>query len=339
MIPQHEREYLRELALSYKQLCETPENNNKRKNWYAINDLVEGTLPVFTNHYWPLALSEIFPENSYVCKSEEGKEFELYFKTRMFYAQELKDDNVLEPVVYSKIFFSMEDYTDFETKIEFSSDDVMKTGAYEMIPVLVEEEDVNKISMPKLFYDKEKSRAYFQFTEELFGDILIVVKAPYTIPSKIPDEYSWLRGMESTYTDIYDDPEWMHLALGKIRDNFRQRFLLLEEAGIWGTVDHSEPLGSAGLRYSKELPDFRDVHEDFFEHKVKLSDSWAFTCAEVFNCVSNDMHDEFGFQYDKGIVDLFKFMNVGCCEVLDKKINLAASLPNVRKISVSEWCD
>ena len=79
--------------------------------------------------------------------------------------------------------------------------------------------------------------------------------------------------------------------------------------------------------------------KDFFNHKVKLSDSWGFTCAEVFNCVSNSMHDEFSFEYDKEVMSLFKVINVGCCEVLDKKIELAGSLTNTRKISVSEWCD
>ena len=38
-------------------------------------------------------------------------------------------------------------------------------------------------------------------------------------------------------------------------------------------------------------------------------------------------------------MNLFKYINVGCCEVLDHKVALAKSLPNTRKLSVSEWCD
>jgi len=156
--------------------------------------------------------------------------------------------------------------------------------------------------------------------------------------AKIADEYSWLRGMENTYMDMYDDPDWMKDALERIKKNFISRFTMLEELGIWGTLDNSYPLGSAGLRYATGIPDFRAV-DDPFHHKVKLSDSWGFTCAEVFNCVSSSMHDEFSFAYDKDVMNLFKYINVGCCEVLDHKVALAKSLPNTRKLSVSEWCD
>lgn len=60
--------------------------------------------------------------------------------------------------------------------------------------------------------------------------------------AKIADEFSWFRGMENTYMDMYDEPEWMHAALRKITDNFKARFRMLEDAGIWGTLDNSEPL-------------------------------------------------------------------------------------------------
>ena len=83
-------------------------------------------------------------------------------------------------------------------------------------------------------------------------------------------------------------------------------------------------------------PYFRDV-EDVFDHKV--SDSWGFTCAGVFNCVSNEMHDQFSFSYDKEVMGLFKSINVGCCEVLDKKVDLCKSLENRRKVSIGEWCN
>lgn len=112
----------------------------------------------------------------------------------------------------------------------------------------------------------------------------------------------------------------------------------MEESGVWGMLDQSFPLGSAGLRFTRELPDFRSV-SDHFEYKTKLKDSWGFTCAEVCTCVSNAMTREFSYEYDKELMQLFHFMNVGCCEVLDHKIDLVSKLPNVRKIGVAEWCD
>lgn len=344
MIPQNEVQYLRELAKKFKETCMTSENEEKRQAWYKINDLKENARPVFINHYWPTALNELFPQNEYYCQSQEGKFYENYFQTRFLYSQELKDDNVMEPIIYSKNEFTLEDYSGFATKIARSMNDHGGTGAYEMIPVLIEESDIDKIKSPILNHDVKKSRENFDMTREIFGDILTVIKEPHTMAAKIADEYSWLRGMESTYLDMYDDPEWMHEALRRIKDNFIERFKLLEEAGIWGCLDSSDPLGSAGLRYATGIKDYRDViaekgeNADFFNEKVKLNESWGFTCAEVFNCVSCDMHREFSYDYDKEAMDLFKYVNVGCCEVLDKKVDLAKVFENGRKYSVSEWC-
>ncbi|GAA0272079.1 hypothetical protein GCM10008922_33300 [Faecalicatena contorta] len=338
MITSKEREYLRELAKRYSELAHADINEKKRKNWYAINDLSGAAKPVFINHYWPLALNEILPQNSYKCQDQTARQFESYLKTKMFYSKELEDDNVLEPVIYSQQVFGLEDYEGLERKIERTDNDTDESGAYAMVPVIVEDSDIEKLRMPKLTYDKETTRLNYEQAYDIFHPILTVLKKPHTMAAKIADEFSWFRGMENTYMDMYDEPEWMHAALRKITDNFKARFRMLEDAGIWGTLDNSEPLGSAGLRYATGIPDFRDV-EDPFTHKVKLRDSWGFTCAEVFNCVSNAMHDEFSYAYDKEVMSLFKYINVGCCEVLDHKIDLIRGLNNARKISVSEWCD
>ncbi len=337
MISLKEKDYLRNLAKQYKAMSETKENNKKRQQWYDLNDLKEGVKPAFINHYWPLALKEIFPEDTYFCESEKAREFEIYLKTRMFYASELKDDNVIEPVIYARMVFEVDEYQGMTAQKKFS-DHGGEEGAYEMVPVLVEEQDIEKIFAPKIKFDKEKSFDNFKEAQEIFEPILTVIKNPITFAAKIPDEFSWLRGLENTYIDMYDNPEWMHKALGKIKENFAQRFKKYEEAGLWGSLDMSNPLGSAGLRYASGMPNFTEV-ENHFEYKVKVSDSWGFTCAEVFHCVSSEMHDEFGFEYDRDIMKLFKYINIGCCEVLDKKMQLCRTLPNARKISVAEWCD
>lgn len=338
MIPIKEIEYLQTLAKEYKEAADTALNNKKRQQWYDLNDLKTGAKPLFINHYWPLAMKEILPDEDYVCTSKKGKYFETYLRTRLFYAKELEDDNVIEPVIYSQLCFTIDDYDGFSRQIKHSEEDFSQAGAYEMIPVLNEEEDIEQLKLPVVTYDKEASYQNYLEACEIFEPTLKVIKQPFTMAAKIADEFSWLRGLTNTYMDMYDKPEWMHKALRKIADNFVARFTMLQEEGIWGCIDQSNPLGSAGLRYATGIPDFRDI-EDPFEHKVALSDSWGFTCAEVFNCVSNDMHDEFSFKYDKEVMDLFKFINVGCCEVLDKKVALCDALENTRKVSVSEWCD
>ncbi len=353
MISQKEKEYLRELAKEYKKACMTPENDKKRQKWYDINDLKKGTKPVFINHYWPLAMDEVLPQDTYFCKDEVALEFEQYFRFKMFYAIEMDDDNVLEPVVYSRVVQNLTKFKDIEGLVKHIDDDELKPiglsngsalraeegDAYEFVCVLNDESDIEKISEPVLFYDEKKSREYYDEACEIFEPILTVIRHPMHIGTRAADEYSWLRGLENTYMDMYDEPEFMHKALKKIQANLIKRFELYRDAGIWGTPDLSYPLGSAGLRYVSGMPDFRDIKGCAFEHRTKLEDSWGFTSAELFTCVSNEMHKEFDYEYNKEVTKMFKFVNVGCCEVLDRKIELMPTFENARKISVSEWCD
>ena len=339
MIPEKEKLYLRDLAKELKEISQTDANNLKRKKWYDINNLKQNSTPVFMNHYFPpVSIHELFPKDSFVCDNPKARQHELFLKTRLFYAKDLEDDNVIEPVIYSDVSWGMQEYEGLKRLIHRSHNDKNNSGAYEMIPVITAYENINKLTLPKITYNEKDTLFNYEETYDIFSPILTVIKKPVCFASKIADEYSWLRGMENTYMDLYDDPDWMKDALERIKNNILSRFTTLEELGIWGTLDNSFPLGSAGLRYADGIPDFRSV-DDPLHYKMKLNESWGFTCADVFTCVSNDMHNEFSFHYDHQVMDLFKYINIGCCEVLDKKIDLVRTFPNARKVSVSEWCD
>ena len=72
---------------------------------------------------------------------------------------------------------------------------------------------------------------------------------------------------------------------------------------------------------------------------MNLNESWAFTCAEALTVVSPKMQEVFAFHYDRQLMPLFKYANIGCCEVLSDRIAYIRSIPNARRITVSEWAD
>ena len=61
--------------------------------------------------------------------------------------------------------------------------------------------------------------------------------------------------------------------------------------------------------------------------------------AQIFASVSKAMHEEFDIAYMKEVMEPFGLVYYGCCEPLDKKIDLVEQLPHLRKISITPWAD
>ena len=61
--------------------------------------------------------------------------------------------------------------------------------------------------------------------------------------------------------------------------------------------------------------------------------------AQIFASVSKSMHEEFDIEYMKKVMEPFGLVYYGCCEPLDKKIDIVEKLPHLRKIGVTPWAD
>ena len=61
--------------------------------------------------------------------------------------------------------------------------------------------------------------------------------------------------------------------------------------------------------------------------------------AQIFSDVSPDMHWAFAVEHDLRWLTRWGLTYYGCCEPLDGKIDMLRRIPNLRKISVSPWCN
>ncbi len=336
-IPVNEIGVLRHLAERVAELAATGENREKTDRWTRLTDLDRSAGPLTLIHLWPLAWAETLPDEDHlVCEDENARFYERDLRQRIWSVESLHDDTVLEPIIRFPHCVEITPYPELPVVANYAPDDHAKTGAYKFDSPVKEQRDIEKIGDPVVMVDFEQRERHRAEAEEIFGGILDVIPWGVYFAAKVVDEWAELRGMEFVFTDMVDEPGWTHEAMQRIADNFEKRFRQCEELGVWGPWDKSDPLGSTGLRFNPDIPNYQDVME---KGRADLMDTWAFTCAEGFNCVSPNMHTEFNLPYEKQLMKLFKWVNVGCCEVLHNKVEFVKNVPNARRISVSEWCD
>ena len=68
-----------------------------------------------------------------------------------------------------------------------------------------------------------------------------------------------------------------------------------------------------------------------------LKATWYRTMAQGFSDVSPEMHWEFDVEYAMKIAPRFAYTYYGCCEPLDRKLDVIFKIPNLRKVGVAPW--
>jgi hypothetical protein len=61
--------------------------------------------------------------------------------------------------------------------------------------------------------------------------------------------------------------------------------------------------------------------------------------AQMFGDVSPQVHKELDIDYSLPIAEKFAYSYYGCCEPLDRKMEVIKAIPNLRKIGVSPWAN
>ena len=75
-------------------------------------------------------------------------------------------------------------------------------------------------------------------------------------------------------------------------------------------------------------------------HKhVEPRDMWASAESQEMALVSPEMHMSFAMQYEARLLAPFGLTGYGCCEPLQRKLDLVLALPRIRRISIAPSAD
>lgn len=193
------------------------------------------------------------------------------------------------------------------------------------------EEDLEKLKIPIITYDKESTEKAAELASDVFSDLLPVEVVGTTFGYSIWDHVYQLRGVEKFFMDFATRPDFMHKTAEKFTDIGAATARQYQELGL---LDANPLLLHCTPACARELP-----AEDF-SGKVRLKDVWGRGSAQIFSSVSPSMHDEFDLQYSQKLFGGCGLMYYGCCEPLHLKIGiLRKRFKNLRKVSVTPWAD
>jgi hypothetical protein len=132
--------------------------------------------------------------------------------------------------------------------------------------------------------------------------------------------------------DLYDRPEFIHEAVRRIVQSDMAKLKQFVELDVLDSDSDSTRVGSGGYGFNESLNPTEG-------ETVTPEQTWGCSNAQIFSEVSPDMHWEFALQHDMPWLEQFGLNYYGCCEPLHNKVDLLRRIPNLRKVSVSPWCD
>lgn len=334
MISVEERSYLRDLARQQRELSALPVMQERTALWQAHNAL-EGSRPVISveeGHYW----RELWPDLR--CQDPLAREIEYQLQNNIQRIALIGDDRVT-PDFYALYYEHTGPLCGLGQKEEKSKSGAASDGTsgYHILPQIeVIEEDFHKLKPTELWLPFEKITPKKEAIEDIIGDFLPVKLINPTNnwgPSPMRYVIAFM-GMENAYIAMMDEPEWFHRLMQFITDDVIRIYRFQEENGLMYLNNGNDLIGSGNWCFTKELPgkDFCGV--------VRSRDTWGHLNAEDASSISPDCFREFILPYQKRLAEEFGLIYYGCCEDVSRFWKDGIDqLPNVRKISISPWCN
>lgn len=301
----------------------------KAKLWTAHNDLKTSQPLVFIDpeNGW----GEIITSESLECEHQLAREWEFSLKIRIYHAEYLKDDMVIDDYFNVGYVYETDGWG-----IDLIKIGGQNGGSYRVKQVIEDyEKDFDKIHFPNLIINFEATINRLALAEEIFCGILKVrQRNMWWWSLGLTNNYIELRGLEDFMCDFILEPEWMHRMMELLCEGNIKRISYLEKNGLLSLNTGNNYVGSGGFGFTDQLP-----QPDFTPNKVRTMDMWGFVESQETVSVSPDFYGEFVFPYHKKIADLFGLNCYGCCEPYEKRWKYVKNLPRLHRVSCSPWSD
>lgn len=333
-IPSRDRAILRQLAEEQAAIAALPVQQEKAELWRRLNDL-EPVRPLVWITEVPWHEMNINDELTLQCEDPWAREVETNLRRLLYQWRHFPADMVVSAYYPCQMVIHSTGFGLSTQEDIVRTDEASDVVSHRYHSQFSSPEDIEKIQMPEVKYDAEATEREYQRLCEVFGDILPVEKVGKKFIWFAPwDELVTWWGVEEGLRALADQPEMAQAAISRLVDAHLCELEQWEQLGLLTRNDDNTRIGSGGYGYTQALP-----ASDFDPQHVRPRDMWGSATAQIFGVVSPRMHWEFALQHELRWLERWGMTYYGCCEPLDRKIEILRHIPNLRKISISPWAD
>jgi hypothetical protein len=323
----NEVETLRLLAKQVKEISKRDIEREKARLWTLHNDLSPERPMIFADpeNGW----NEIILASELICTDPLARVWEMFLRKQIYWAQEVKDDKVIEAsfdVPYC--------YSDTGWGVDLHKHGGEEGGSYIVDPAIMDYEfDLPKVVFPEILVDEKASENMLTLANDVFGEILTVRrKNAWWWTLGMTWDYVNLRGLDNLMMDLVLEPRNVHATMKLLSDGYLKRLSWLEQSGYLASNNEGTYVGSGGFGWTNELPKAGDI-----DGNVTTKHMWGFCESQETVGISPDMFAEFILPYQLPIMEKFGLNCYGCCEPIDVRWQYVKTIPRLRRVSSSPW--
>ena len=334
IITAEERIYLRELAKKQLEYANLPIMTERKKHWFKHNSL-KAEKPIIVFETYPF-INEIINQSK--CTSPAAKEIESSILFWLANHEVINDDKVVPDFFRVTWKIYMKEFSN-DIKFEHAKDSKGREIGYAWNHLIKDLSiDIKKMKSSEYHVDREYTFAWKSFVENVIGDILPVKLRNdsliwYVAPSS---KVVKLMGLEAMMYAIVDYPDEMHELYNFITEDILSYIDWQKKEGLLTLNNSNDYAGAGSYGFTDELP----TEDCIKTGLVSPKDLWGNLNSQETVGISPYMYEEFVLPYYIRLAEKFGLVYYGCCEpVHDIWENSISKLPNLRKVSISPWCN
>ena len=330
MTSTNDRSRLRALAAEYAEVTNSEKMDSRREVWRRSNRLIERTVP-FQIEDNGTFFTDLVP--ALQCDGEAERGFEHEMLVAITNHRLIDDDRVFPP--YFGVPWHVSRPSMCDVQIKHGTDRTGRQLGYETSEPLADlGNSLHKLRRGEFRVDRGATHRRAELAEGLFGDLLPVkVTCPHTLAVGTSLAYKaviWM-GMDNFYVAMIEQPENVHRFFDFIATEGVEFLDWLEAEDLKTPNSGEYCVGSGSCGYTDELPKSSG--------RLTAADCWAFHEAQESIGLSPAMYAEFIHPYQRRTADRFGLVYYGCCEPVHHLWPVLKGFENLRKVTVSPWCD